>query len=109
MTKTKTKYLRLADENSKTFMYVSGIWPQDVLLIQKSLLGKKGGRLLGLVSLNDDSILLQKGLLTRLKSVSALDFIVKKAEESWNTYYPINPYHNYMKGLQQYFGFNSFY
>jgi len=109
MTETKTNYLRLADENPKTFLYVTGIWSQDVLLIQKSLLGKRGGRVLGLISLGEDSILIQKGLLERLRTVPALDFIVKKSIETWQSFEPTNGYHRYMKGLQDRFGFKSFY
>ncbi|TGL61804.1 hypothetical protein EHQ58_04100 [Leptospira ognonensis] len=109
VTKTKTHYIRLTDENPKSFMYVTGIWSQDVLMIQKALLGKKGGRLLGLVSLGEDSILIQKSLLERLKTVATLDFIVKKSNESWDSLPFAYGYHHYMKSLQDQFGFKSFY
>ncbi|MCZ8156869.1 MAG: hypothetical protein O9264_12150 [Leptospira sp.] len=109
LTKTKTHYLRNTTESPKSFQYVTDIWSQDVISIQKSLLGKKGGRVLGLVSLGEDSILIQKSVLERMKGYPALSFLVKKIEDSWESSPSLIPYHKYTRGLQEKFGYNSFY
>ncbi|MDZ4726336.1 MAG: hypothetical protein SH817_09265 [Leptospira sp.] len=106
-TKTKTFYSKTENPTAKSFLYTSGIWSQDVLLIQKTMLGKRGGRLVGLVPLGEDSILMQKGLQDRLKSYPALDFILKKVNETWTNLPVKNAYQSYVKKLQNFFGYSS--
>ncbi|WP_246047468.1 hypothetical protein [Leptospira ilyithenensis] len=108
-TETKTKFYKTKELSPKSFIYVTGIWPQDVLLIQKSLLGKRGGRLPGLVPLGDDAILIQKSLLDRIKPYGSLDFLSKKVNDHWETFPVISLYDSYLKSMQNRFGFLSFF
>ncbi|WP_135760003.1 hypothetical protein [Leptospira idonii] len=108
-THTKSFYHKTKEESPKSFLYVTGIWPQDVLLIQKTLLGKRGGRLAGLVPLGEDSILIQKSLSDRLKAYPALDFIGKKVYEVWEELPGITLYQMYLQKQQNYFGYPSFF
>ncbi|MDF3819945.1 hypothetical protein P3G55_08555 [Leptospira sp. 96542] len=110
-TGTKTSFMKPNDEkvSDKSFFYVSGLWNQDLQLIQKSYLFKKNNRLAGIVSLGDDVVLVQKTVLDRMRSDKALNFIVKKIDENWDLFPTNRPYDDYIKSLQAMFGYQSFF
>ncbi|WP_244594489.1 hypothetical protein [Leptospira ryugenii] len=108
-TKTKTNYLQTRDENPKIFIYVKGIWTQDVALIQKTLFGKRNTRVSGLVPLGEDTALVQMTLSQRIKSISSLDFINKKISDAWESIPEGSSYGRYTKSLQAKFGYLSFF
>ncbi|XDD48479.1 hypothetical protein AB3N60_17920 [Leptospira sp. WS39.C2] len=108
-TGTKTKYLREVTLPEKSFLYVEGIWNQDIQLVQKSGLFRRSNRSIGIVPLSEDDVLIQKNTSDRIKNEKNLSFISKKVEEAWGNIPTKRPFDEYTTNLQKKFGYLSFY
>jgi hypothetical protein len=108
-TGTKTKYLKESNVSEKSFLYVEGIWNQDIQLVQKSGLFRKSNRSLGIVPLSEDDVLIQKTTSDRIKNEKNLSFIFKKVDEAWENVPAKRPFDEYTSSLQKKFGYLSFY
>lgn len=108
-TGTKTKYSKETTVSEKSFLYVEGIWNQDIQLVQKSGLFRKANRSIGIVPLSEDDVLFQKITSDRIKSEKNLSFISKKVEDAWLAIPAKRPFDEYTAGLQKKFGYLSFY
>ncbi|TGM32024.1 hypothetical protein [Leptospira biflexa] len=108
-TGTKTKYLKESNVSEKSFLYVEGIWNQDIQLVQKSGLFRKSNRSLGIVPLSEDDVLIQKTTSDRIKNEKNLSFIFKKVDEAWGNVPAKRPFDEYTSSLQKKFGYLSFY
>ncbi|MCZ8343357.1 MAG: hypothetical protein O9301_10025, partial [Leptospira sp.] len=108
-TGTKSKYLRDDSFTDKAYFFVPGIWTQDLVLIQKSLFGKKSSRLTGFVPLGEDVLLVQKTAMDRIQNTSSLEFIYKKMAEAYVGFRSRRPFDGYIEFLQRKFGYKSFY
>ncbi|PJZ36237.1 hypothetical protein CH354_14160 [Leptospira levettii] len=108
-TGTKTKYLKETVIPDKSFLYVEGIWNQDIQLVQKSGLFRRSNRSIGIVPLSEDDVLIQKVTFDKIKNEKNLSFISKKIEEAWTSIPAKRPFDEYTAGLQKKFGYLSFY
>ncbi|TGM06577.1 hypothetical protein [Leptospira jelokensis] len=108
-TGTKTKYLKETNLSDKSFLYVEGIWNQDIQLVQKSGLFRKSNRSIGIVPLSEDDVLIQKTTFDRMKNEKNLNFIFKKVDEAWVSTPTKRPFDEYTASLQKKFGYLSFY
>lgn len=108
-TGTKTKYLKETVIPDKSFLYVEGIWNQDIQLVQKSGLFRKSNRSIGIVPLSEDDVLIQKTTSDRIKNEKNLNFIFKKVDDAWGIVPTKRPFDVYTASLQKKFGYLSFY
>ncbi|PJZ44161.1 hypothetical protein [Leptospira brenneri] len=108
-TGTKTKYMREETTSDKSFLYVDGIWNQDIQLVQKSGLFRRNSRALAIVSISEDDVLIQRATAERMRNEKNLSFIVKKVDEAWSDTAVKRPFDVYTAGLQKKFGYLSFY
>lgn len=108
-TGTKTKYMREETVTDKSFLYVDGIWNQDIQLVQKSGLFRRNQRAFAIVPISEDDVLIQRTTTEKIRNEKSLNFIVKKVDEAWSEIPTKRPFDNYTTGLQKKFGYLTFY
>ncbi|PKA24660.1 hypothetical protein CH381_19705, partial [Leptospira sp. mixed culture ATI2-C-A1] len=108
-TGTKTRYMREETVTDKSFLYVDGIWNQDIQLVQKSGLFRRSQRAFAIVPISEDDVLIQRATAEKIKNEKSLNFIVKKVDEAWEGTPTKRPFDLYTAGLQKKFGYLTFY
>ncbi|WP_244288290.1 hypothetical protein [Leptospira congkakensis] len=108
-TGTKTKYMREETVSDKSFLYVDGIWNQDIQLVQKSGLFRRNSRAFAIVPISEADVLIQRATSEKIRNEKNLNFIVKKVDEAWEGTPIKRPFDFYTAGLQKKFGYLTFY
>lgn len=108
-TGTKTKYMREETVTDKSFLYVNGIWNQDIQLVQKSGLFRRNSRSFAIVPISENDVLIQRATSEKIRNEKSLQFIVKKVDEAWLETTIKHPFDVYTAGLQKKFGYLTFY
>ncbi|MCW7500431.1 hypothetical protein ND861_08560 [Leptospira sp. 2 VSF19] len=108
-TGTKTKYMREETVSDKSFLYVEGIWNQDIQLVQKSGLFRRNQRSFAIVPISEHDVLIQRVTSEKIKNEKSLNFITKKVDEAWLSTPAKSPFDLYTAGLQKKFGYLTFY
>lgn len=108
-TGTKTKYMREETVSDKSYLYVEGIWNQDIQLVQKSGLFRRNQRTFSIVPISEDDVLIQRATSEKIKNEKNLNFIAKKVDDAWFSIPAKRPFDLYTAGLQKKFGYLTFY